>query len=145
MYPSVCFTYDISISSFNLIYDIEASFSFSSCHRLIHFACVTSSLSIRAINLSLNYHSGDKLRGPRWAHDWSSLHYHYLVMPSGPWLLVSSLVSGRRWAHSPKPQCILQSGPSYFLLAFSIVLTFSPPALAHSPVFLWPPALATPA
>lgn len=90
------YMHDISISLFNLIYDFSTSFSFSSCQRRIHFACVTSSLLLRAINLSLNYHSRDKLRGPPQAHDWSSLHYHYFVTPSGLWLLVSPIVSGRR-------------------------------------------------
>lgn len=67
---------------FLLIYGF--SFSFSSCRRHIHFAYVTSSLSLRAINLSLNYHSWDKLRGPplssgSWlVHITLSLPYHTL-------------------------------------------------------------------
>lgn len=135
--------YDIFIYSFNLIYDFSTFFSFSSCQRHIHFASVKLSLSLRAINLSLNYHSRDKLRGPPQAHDWSSLHYHYLVTPSGPWLLVNPIVSGRRWrgernAHSPKPHRILRSTLSHFLPAFTILLTLSTSSLAHSPSFFWP-------
>lgn len=66
-----------SISSFILIYDFSSPFSFSSCQRYIHFACVTSSLSLGAINLSLNYHSRDKLRGP--------------PLSSGSWLVLITL------------------------------------------------------
>lgn len=49
-------------SLFILIYDYSTSFSF--CQGYFHFACVTWLLSLWAINLSLNYHSRDKLRGP---------------------------------------------------------------------------------
>ncbi len=60
-----------------LIYDFSSSFFFSSCQRCIHFACVTSSVSLRAVNLSLNYHSRDKLRGP--------------PLSSGSWLVLITL------------------------------------------------------
>lgn len=65
----------VFLSSSVLIYD--SPLSFSSCRRRFHFACVTSSLSLGAINLSLNYHSRDKLRGP--------------PLSSGSWLVLITL------------------------------------------------------
>lgn len=65
----------VFLSSSVLIYD--SPLSFSSCQRRFHFACVTSSLSLGAINLSLNYHSRDKLRGP--------------PLSSGSWLVLITL------------------------------------------------------
>lgn len=127
--------YDISIFSFNLIYDLSTSFSFSSCQRRIHFACFTSSLSLRAINLSLNYHSRDKLRGPPQAHEWSSLHYHYLVMPSGPWLLVSPIVSGRRWREKcPLPQTSLHPTIKPFLFSAGLRYSSNPFSFCNDPL-----------
>lgn len=130
-------------SSLILIYDFSSSFLFSSCQRHIHFACVTSSFSLRAINLSLNYHSRDKLRGPPLssAHDWSSLHYHYLITPSGPWLLVSAIVSARRWGGGeecpsthptpPKPSPHPRVNPFSFS---AILLTLSPVCIGPLPL-----------
>ena len=73
----ICSTGFYGLSSFILIYDFSSPFSFSSCQWGIHFACVTSSLSLRAINLSLNYHSRHKLRGP--------------PLSSGSWLVLITL------------------------------------------------------
>lgn len=132
----------ISLSSFFLMYD----FSFSSCPRRIHFACVTSSLSLRAINLSLNYHSRDKLRGPSiaQAHDWSSLHYHYLITPSGPWLLVSLIVSGRRWVggeEAPLPTFCTTYSSNPFLFSASLHYPSNPFSCLHWPT---PPPFSDP-
>lgn len=107
--------------------------------RCIHFACVTSSLSLRAINVSLNYHSWDKLRGPPLSSgSWLvlitlSLPYHTL------WSLALSEsyclrqeVRGRR-GMPPTPsdlRRILRSTPPHFLPAVTILLTLFRPAPA---------------
>lgn len=127
--------YGLSLSSFIIIYDFSSSFSFSSCQRCNPFCMCHIITLIRAINLSLNYLSRDKLRGPPLSSgSWLvlitlSLPYHTLwSLPLSESYCLRQEVRGRR-GMPPTPtnlRRIPRSTP--FLPAVTILLTLFWPA-----------------